>query len=194
MPLLLAALMLAAVAYATAPDNRASDDLDPTPWPPAAVRVAALGRSSAAADVAWLKTVQLLGSDAQAAAGYPELEKWIDLITTLDPRFEEPYFFGATLLVTDPERAPQIDALLERGEQVFPGLFHFAMLRGFLAQFGLLDATKASEHYRRASTMRVRAAARSWPTSSSSRPPRRARKRPPSPSNAAPSSSIASLR
>lgn len=154
MPLLLIACVLAAVAVATAPPSRAADDVEPTPWPPAVVRVAALGRTSAAADVAWLKTVQLLGSDAQAAAGYPELEKWIDLITVLDPTFEEPYFFGATLLVTDRERAPQIDALLERGEKAFPELFQLSMLRGFLAQFGLLDSPRAAGHYRRASQMK----------------------------------------
>lgn len=153
MRLLLVALALAALAITTAPAIRATDDVDPSPWPPEAVRVAALGRHPAAADVAWLKTVQLLGSDAQATAHYPELEKWIDLVTGLDPGFQEPYFFGATLLVTDAERAPQIDVLLDRGERAFPELFHFAMLRGFLAQFGLLDPTKAAVHYRRAAAM-----------------------------------------
>ena len=79
--------------------------------------------------------------------------KWIDLVTSLDAGFQEPYFFGATLLVTDPKRAPQIDELLKRGEQAFPHVFQFSMLRGFLAQFGLLDPARAADHYRRAAAM-----------------------------------------
>jgi hypothetical protein len=150
---LLVAIELAALAVVAAPTTRAADDIDPTPWPPAIVRVASLGRPYAAADVAWLKTVQLLGSDSYAVAGYPKLEAWVDLITRLDPSFEEPYFFGATLLVTNRERAPAINALLERGEQAFPHTFAFPMMRGFLAQFGLLDARMAAEHYRRASML-----------------------------------------
>jgi hypothetical protein len=147
---LLAALVLAALAIAFAPATHAQADSDPTPWPPSIIRVASLGRSHAAANVAWLKTVQLLGSDSYAAADYPHLETWIDLITQLDPAFEEPYFFGAALLVTDAKRAPKIDALLQRGETAFPGVFAFPMMRGFLAQFGLFDASVAAEHYRRA--------------------------------------------
>jgi hypothetical protein len=127
--------------------------IDPTPWPPAIARAAALGRTHAAANVAWLKTVQLLGSDSYAAADYPHLEQWIDVITRLDPAFEEPYFFGAALLVTDSKRAPSIDALLQRGEGSFPTVFAFPMMRGFLAQFGLFDAASAAKHYQRAAAL-----------------------------------------
>lgn len=150
MPFLLIALLLAALALLAAPAPRADSEIDPSPWPMPIVRVASLGRPYAAADVSWLKAVQLLGSDSYAAANHPQLETWIDLITRLDPTFEEPYFFGAVLLVTDRERAPDIDRSLARGEAAFPDRFAFPMMRGFLAQFGLIDAQAAAEHYRRA--------------------------------------------
>lgn len=151
--LALVSLGCATIALVTAPPTRADASIDATPWPPGIVRVAALGRTYAASDIVWLKTVQLLGSNEQAAKEWPQLERWIELVTELDPSFEEPYFLGAILLVTDPRRSPDVDRLLERGQNAFPKLYHLPMLRGFVAQFGSLDPRAAAAHYERASRL-----------------------------------------
>lgn len=149
MKLAVATLAAAATAIAVAPSPR-SGSTSLAPWPEPVVRAAALGRTYAGADIAWMKTVQLIGDVNQERRGYPSLDEWVDLTTRLDPRFDLPYFFGAVLLVTDDARAPHVDALLARGEEAMPEFFSLAMFRGFLAYFGRLDAKTAAEHYRRA--------------------------------------------
>jgi hypothetical protein len=145
------AVALAALVLAVwlAPLDRARPSA-PTAWPEPIVRAAALGRTYAAADVAWLQTVQIVGSGAAEQGGFQGLDDWVDLATTLDPRFDLPYYFGAILLVTDEARADRVDALLARGEAAMPDQFQLPMYRGFLSYFGRLDLQGAAEHYQRA--------------------------------------------
>ena len=120
------------------------------PPPEAMARGAALGRSYAAADVAWLRTVQLIGDPVAERLRWPSLEEWVDLTTRLDPTFVAPYFFGAAMLVGDTERARNVDQILRRGQEAMPVSFSFPMMRGFIAYFALLDPAAAATHYREA--------------------------------------------
>jgi hypothetical protein len=152
---ILAALIAVAagvVAVVVAPPTPALSMAN-DPWPQAAVRAASLGRTDAAADIAWVKTVQLMGSDRFAADGYPHLEGWVDLVTALEPRFDIAYFFGAILLVTDEKRAAAVDDLLARGEAALPDSFDMPMARGFVAYFGRQDPGAAADHYARAAKL-----------------------------------------
>ena len=149
---LLITLAAAALVVVSAPSARGDSAAANTPWPVSAVRAGSLGRYYAAADVAWMKTVQLIGEDDLARHGYPRLDEWVDLDTQLDPSFESAYFFGAILLVTDATRADRVDALLARGEQALPDNFALPMARGFVAYFGRLDPAAAGENYARAAS------------------------------------------
>src|SRR5574337_1069718 len=74
-----------------------------------------LGYHDAAADLLWLRIVQYVGSHFQGDKRYPDLAKALDLATSLDPHFIEPYQFGALflqILARDPDAAV---ALLEKG-------------------------------------------------------------------------------
>lgn len=117
------------------------------------MRVTSLGRYHAASDVVWIRTVQLIGDPQAERQRWPSLEHWIDLTTSLDPKFETPYFFGATLLVSDPARAEAADQLLVRGQQAFPTTFSFPMMRGFVAYFARLDPAGAAVHYHAAAKL-----------------------------------------
>ncbi len=122
--------------------------------PPAEmVRTAALGRTFAASDVMWLRTVQVMGDPALERRHWPGLESWVDVTTLLDPTFETPYFFGTALLVADPARAEVADRLLERGQRAFPDRFSFPMMRGFIAYFSRLDPASAAVHYHEAARL-----------------------------------------
>jgi hypothetical protein len=148
------ALVAAISVVVVADPVLSTTEVDARPWPQPVIRVAALGRTHAAADVLWLKTVQIVGGDQRATAGvpFPFLEQWIDVITQLDPSFEDPYYVGAALLVTDDKRTDAVDALLGRAEQNFPLDATYPMLRGFLHQFGKLDPGTAAQYYRRAAS------------------------------------------
>ena len=151
---LIVAIGFALVAARTVPDARDETQADELAWPLPAMKAAALGRPFAAANVAWLKTIQLIGSADYERRGFPTLDGWLEVITSLDPSFEDPYFLGATLLVTDSSRTLAVERLLARGEAAAPDVFSFALMRGFVAQFGALDPQAAAAHYRRAAAMK----------------------------------------
>lgn len=111
------ALAFAALTLAPPPTVQ---ELPPhiSPAPPGTLlRVAALGRDAAAADVAWLRTVQFIGSPHSARVQYAGLEGWVDLVTDLDPKFETPYFHGSILLATSPGRERLAADILDKAEQ-----------------------------------------------------------------------------
>ncbi|MBI1949162.1 MAG: hypothetical protein HYS27_25970 [Deltaproteobacteria bacterium] len=126
---------------------------DGTPPPEAVGRAAALGRTYAASDLAWLRTVQLMGDPVLEQARWPHLEEWVDLTTRFDPTFETPYHFGALLLVGDPVRAQVADRMLARGEVAQPTSFSLPAMRGFIAYFSQLDPAAAALHYHRAARL-----------------------------------------
>lgn len=143
-----AVLAVAALGLAVlvAPNGLVEQE-DPSPPPEAVTRAAALGRTFAAADLIWLRTVQIIGDGPMIARRWPQLEHWVDLSTRLDPAFETPYFFGAVLLAGDRERAHVTDALLERGQRALPNVYSLPMMRGYIAYFSRMDPAAAAVHY-----------------------------------------------
>ncbi|MBM4280667.1 MAG: hypothetical protein FJ137_07855 [Deltaproteobacteria bacterium] len=116
----------------------------------AALLVASLGRSEVAADLAWLRLVQLIGDVRYARARYPALEQWIALIVDLHPRLVGPFYFGVTLLLGDPHRRDTVEQLLDVAERRLPDDYRFSLERGVLAYFGRFDALAAADHLERA--------------------------------------------
>jgi hypothetical protein len=120
----------------------------------ATLLVAALGRKEQAADLAWLRLVQMTGDARYIASRYPDLEDWMSLIVELHPRLFGPFYFGVTLLLGDPTRRDKVDELLAIAETRAPEEFEFPLERGVIAYFGRFDAARAAEHLERASTKR----------------------------------------
>jgi tetratricopeptide (TPR) repeat protein len=150
---LFAGLVWFAAALALVPPIPRSAERFPAPPPLPVVRAAALGRTHAASDLLWLRTIQLVGERIAEGSRYPRVDEWVDAITTLDPAFDYPYAFAAVLLSTEEEaRLARVDRILARGERAQPDTFWFPFQRGFLAYFGLLDTQAAIAHYQRAST------------------------------------------
>jgi hypothetical protein len=108
------------------------------------------GDRRVAADLAWLAVVQRLGSSTYVSSGLPGLEEWIDVTTSLDPRYESAYFFAAAFLTALPERATKVDALLARGEAAIPESGMLPMARGFVHYFGVYEPEIAASHFRKA--------------------------------------------
>ena len=102
------------------------------------------GFESLAADIYWLRTVQYYGGQRRFAdgKGFDLLRPLVDITTTLDPRLEIAYRYGAIFLSEPPPtgagRPREGVALLEKGVKALPqewrlrqdlGFFHFLYLR-----------------------------------------------------------------
>ncbi|NOT43984.1 MAG: hypothetical protein HOP14_05200 [Acidobacteria bacterium] len=121
---------------------------------------AALSYRSLAADVYWIRTLQHYGrtklSD-EARKPYDLLQPLLDLTTSLDPRFNVAYRFGAIFLAEDPPagagRPDQAIALLEKGLVAQPGKWEFAQDIGFVHYWWRHDFDSAARWFQRAADM-----------------------------------------
>ena len=120
-------------------------------WSGKHVKMIAPGFEGIAADLYWLRTVQYFGGqrtysrDKNFALLYP----LIDITTTLDPRLEIAYRYGAIFLSEGAPvgagRPQEGIAILERGARALPGSWRLRQDLGFFHFIFLKDAEKASE-------------------------------------------------
>lgn len=120
-------------------------------WSGEHVRTLSPGLENVLADVYWLRTVQYFGGQRVFAKDkrFDLLTPLIDITTTLDPRFELAYRYGAAFLAEpfpigagQPEQAV---ALLERGARANPLSWRIQQDWGFFHFFFLNQAQRASE-------------------------------------------------
>jgi hypothetical protein len=120
-------------------------------WSGQQVRRLFPGFESVAADVYWLRTVQYFGGQRLFAAGkrFDLLEPLIDITTTLDPRLEMAYRYGAIFLSEPwpvgagrPQRGIEV---LERGVANLPRSWRLRQDLGFFHFLYLHDAHRAAE-------------------------------------------------
>jgi hypothetical protein len=146
-----------------------------------------VGYNALAADLYWIRTLQYFGgvrlrflagqptaaapsaapsrapSGAPSAAlsaaptDYPLLYPLLDLITTLDPRFNIAYRYGAIFLAEAfPGGAGRPDlaiALLEKGSRIQPGKWQYMQDLGFVHYWWRHDYPAAAEWFERASAV-----------------------------------------
>jgi tetratricopeptide (TPR) repeat protein len=103
------------------------------------------------ADLYWIRTVQYFGNEKLFRQGsrFELLRPLADVTTTLDPRLEIAYRYGATFLAEGHGRGagrPQeAVALLEKGVQANPASWRLRQDLGFFHFFFRKDAHRASE-------------------------------------------------
>ena len=132
------------------------------------VRRLAAGYTALAADLYWIRAVQYFGGerlrmfDPAAAAGgtppsdgYAQLYPLLNLTTTLDPRFNIAYRFGALFLAETspggPGRPDLAIALLEKGLAAQPDKWEYMQDIGFVHYWWRGDFKAASDWFERAS-------------------------------------------
>ena len=118
---------------------------------------AALGFDAILADVYWIRAIQHFGGTRLPRNGdktYSLLYPFLDLATSLDPRFNVAYRFGAIFLSEPPPggpgRADQAIALLERGLAADPKRWQYAQDAGFVHYWWRQDYKAAAEWFDRA--------------------------------------------
>ncbi len=108
------------------------------------------GFEDLAADIYWLRTVQYFGGQRLFAANkrFELLEPLIDITTTLDPRLEIAYRYGAIFLSEPPPtgagRPREGIAVLEKGVRNNPGSWRLRQDLGFFHYIYLHDPERAA--------------------------------------------------
>jgi len=125
-----------------------------------AAQRAFLSFDALAADVYWLRTIQHYGRDRKSARTtnrFELLQPLVDLTTTLDPRFNLAYRFGAIFLSMEPPNGPghpdQAIALLEKGLAANPRRWQYAHDIGFIHYWYTGNFALAAEWFERAAAM-----------------------------------------
>jgi hypothetical protein len=113
-----------------------------------------------AADVYWMRAIQHYGRDRKSArlsGRFELLQPLLDLTTTLDPRFNIAYRFGAIFLSMDPPNGPGRPdlaiTLLEKGLRHNPDRWQYAHDIGFVHYWHTGDYAQAASWFERASKM-----------------------------------------
>jgi tetratricopeptide (TPR) repeat protein len=124
-----------------------------------AVKRMALGYDTIVADVYWMRAVIYYGGQrlsTTAPANYDLLYSLLDLVTTLDPRFNLAYRFGAIFLAeaypSGPGRPDQAIALLQRGIDR-TGRWEYMHDTGFVYYWWLRDYKEAARWFERAAAV-----------------------------------------
>ena len=117
------------------------------------VRQASLGYETAAADVAWLRGIQYYGEHRLTDQKYELIGHVMSIVTDLDPRFLEPYIFGALVLSQELKRTDEGLALLEKGMRANPESWLLAFETGFIHYVCRHDYEAAARYFVRASQL-----------------------------------------
>jgi tetratricopeptide (TPR) repeat protein len=113
-----------------------------------------------ASDVYWIRTIQHYGGDfmsGRTTGRFELLDPLLDLTTTLDPRFNIAYRFGAIFLAEPPPKGPgradEAIALLEKGIAANPTRWQYMHDIGFVHYWFTNDYEKAADAFERAAAM-----------------------------------------
>lgn len=127
---------------------------------PAVMRRLVLGFDSVAADIYWIRAVQYYGTTKLSKAenkDYSFLYPLLDITTTLDPRFNIAYRFGAILLSegypNGPGQPGEAIALLEKGIRESPDKWEYYLDAGFVEYWWRRDHKAAADWFLRGSRL-----------------------------------------
>ena len=116
-----------------------------------------LGHNAIWADIYWIRAVQYYGStklSQEQTKDYSLLYPLLDITTTLDPRFNIAYRFGAILLSegypNGPGNTEQAVALLEKAMREMPDKWQYLHDAGFVDYWWNRDVKSAARWFREA--------------------------------------------
>jgi len=117
------------------------------------VRQATLGYETAAADLAWLRGIQYYGEHRLNDQRYDMIGHVMNIVTDLDPRFTQPYVFGAFVMSQELGQPQRGLELMEKGMRANPEDWKLAFETGFLHYVGTHDHAAAARYFARASAL-----------------------------------------
>ncbi len=116
---------------------------------------ATLGHAATAADLAWLRAVQYYGQHRATDNQFVRMGHVFDILTTLDPRFEPAYSFGAFALAQEGRDFPAAERLMRKGLAANPASGELAFEMGFLyyVRPGARDLERAADFFEQAARL-----------------------------------------
>ncbi len=114
---------------------------------------AVLGFDQAVSALSWVRAVQYYGEHALSDQVFDQMYHLCDITTDLDPRFEEPYTFGAFVLLTEGKRPSAGMKLLAKGRENNPESWRLHFETGFMYYIAWEDYPKAAHYLAAAAAM-----------------------------------------
>ena len=114
------------------------------------VKSATLGFDVVVADLLWAYTIVSFGEDFVKGGNYKWLHRPFNIITILDPLFEEVYRYGGILLSIQAQQVDKSIALLEKGIKKFPDNWRLYFILGFNYTYYKNDDVKAVRYFEKA--------------------------------------------
>ena len=105
-----------------------------------------LGFDQIAADLLWIKAVGYFGGHYLTDRSYDWLYHILDLTTTTDPHFRQPYEFGGVVLAVEKGDVIQSNKLLRKGIQYHGDYWRLPFYLGFNSFFYLKDPKTAARY------------------------------------------------
>ncbi len=105
-----------------------------------------IGYSSVIADLLWLEVVQAIGEKQLSDSGYQWIYHAVDVVTTLDPRFEYSYEIAGIALAALGKQYELSNRLLLKGTQNMPEDWKLPFYLGFNYYFYLNDYKNAAKY------------------------------------------------
>jgi hypothetical protein len=143
--LLLAALAGTALAHQRIPPRLHSQEGEAFVPKPEFAKLMALGFDTLLADYYWLQAVLLVGGPSNPAEQAPQLRRFIDVVTTLNPWVDHPYRFAAVWLTESEEDVREANRLLRRSFDYHPDEWRNYFYLGFNLFFYLQENAEAAE-------------------------------------------------
>ncbi len=118
---------------------------------------AALSFDEALADFLWIKTIGYFGDHFETDKDYRWLEHLLDVITTLDPAYEEVYELGGIILSTETHNIDSSNKILTKGIKNVPKThkryWYLPFYKAFNYMFYKGDIEKAAQYLEQAASM-----------------------------------------
>ena len=105
------------------------------------------------ADYFWIKTIGYFGDQFKTTRKYPWLYHILDLVTTLDPNFRWPYYFGGIILSLEAKQVDQSNLLLKKAMRHYPQDWKFPFYLGFNYWYHLKDPATAASYIEKAARL-----------------------------------------
>ncbi len=110
------------------------------------IKPAVMGYEQLAADIIWLKAIQVIGDDTVTPDGYDWVYHALDVVTTLDPKFSYAYQLGGVTLSMLGKVPEKSNLLLIKGMRENPEVWQIPFYIGFNYFFYLDDFKSAAEY------------------------------------------------
>lgn len=117
------------------------------------LKPASLGYQHLAADLLWLRLIQVNGKRQNTIDEYQWMYHALDVITTLDPQYSYAYEVGGTLLSELAHRVDLSNQILEKGHQANPNVWRIPFQLGYNHFFYMADPGRAADYMSQAARL-----------------------------------------